>query len=73
MTSRPISWYRQLAVALLGSDCHHPVSFRSGRPVHEDDREIGVKESPLLSTGYISIALVFGAWLWWHPIGVAEE
>ena len=34
--------------------------------LHKDDHEIGVKESLLLSTGYIGIALVFGAWMWWH-------
>ena len=34
--------------------------------LHKDDHEIGVKESLLLSAGYISIALVFGAWMWWQ-------
>lgn len=34
--------------------------------LHKDDHEIGVKESLWLSAGYISIALVFGAWIWWH-------
>ncbi len=34
--------------------------------LHNDDHEIGVKESVLLSAGYISIALVFGAWVWWY-------
>ena len=33
--------------------------------LHKDDREIGVKESLLLSAGYITIALLFGAWVWW--------
>jgi tellurite resistance protein TerC len=33
--------------------------------LHKDDHEIGVRESLLLSGGYISIALVFGAWVWW--------
>jgi tellurite resistance protein TerC len=33
--------------------------------LHKDDREIGVRESLLLSAGYISVALLFGAWLWW--------
>jgi tellurite resistance protein TerC len=32
--------------------------------LHKDDREIGVKESLLLSAGYISVALIFGAWVW---------
>ena len=27
---------------------------------------IGVRESLLLSGGYISIALAFGAWVWWY-------
>jgi tellurite resistance protein TerC len=33
--------------------------------LHKDDREIGVRESLLLSAGYIAAALVFGAWVWW--------
>jgi tellurite resistance protein TerC len=33
--------------------------------LHKDDREIEVKESLLLSAGYISVALAFGAWVWW--------
>ena len=34
--------------------------------LHRDDHEIGVRESLLLSAGYISVALVFGAWVWWY-------
>ena len=34
--------------------------------LHKDDREIGVPESLLLSAGYISISLLFGAWVWWY-------
>ena len=34
--------------------------------LHKDDREIGVRESLLLSGGYISIALLFGGWVWWY-------
>ena len=33
--------------------------------LHKDDHEIGVRESLLLSAGYISVALLFGTWLWW--------
>ncbi|MEQ1519022.1 MAG: TerC family protein, partial [Usitatibacteraceae bacterium] len=33
--------------------------------LHKDDREIGVKESLVLSGGYISISLLFGVWVWW--------
>ena len=33
--------------------------------LHKDDREIGVRESLLLSGGYISVALLFGVWVWW--------
>ncbi len=33
--------------------------------LHKDEREIGVRESLLLSAGYISVAIVFGAWVWW--------
>jgi tellurite resistance protein TerC len=34
--------------------------------LHKDDKEIGVRESLLLSAGYISVALIFGAWVWWY-------
>lgn len=34
--------------------------------LHKDDHEIGVQESLLLSAGYISISLLFGAWVWWY-------
>ncbi|MBY0365747.1 MAG: TerC family protein, partial [Burkholderiaceae bacterium] len=32
---------------------------------HKDDHEIGVRESLLLSAGYISVAVAFGAYVWW--------
>ncbi len=32
--------------------------------LHKDDHEIEVKESLFLSAGYISVALLFGAWVW---------
>ena len=34
--------------------------------LHNDDHEIGVRESLLLSAGYVSVALLFGAWVWWY-------
>ena len=34
--------------------------------LHKDDHEIEVKESLFLSAGYISVALLFGAWVWWY-------
>ena len=34
--------------------------------LHKDDHEIGVRESLLLSAGYISVALLFGSWVWWY-------
>ena len=34
--------------------------------LHGDDKEIGVRESLLLSAGYIGAALAFGAWVWWY-------
>lgn len=34
--------------------------------LHRHDREIGVRESLWLSAGYVSVALAFGAWVWWH-------
>jgi tellurite resistance protein TerC len=33
--------------------------------LHKNDREIGVNESLLLSAGYIGMAVLFGAWVWW--------
>jgi hypothetical protein len=34
--------------------------------LHRDDHEIGVTESLWLSAGYITVALLFGAWVWWY-------
>ena len=34
--------------------------------LHKDDQEIGVRESLFLSAGYIGMALLFGAWVWWY-------
>ncbi|MBI5276804.1 MAG: TerC family protein [Burkholderiales bacterium] len=34
--------------------------------LHKDEREIGVRESLWLSGGYVAVATVFGAWLWWQ-------
>lgn len=34
--------------------------------LHKSDREIGVRESLVLSAGYISAATAFGAWVWWQ-------
>ncbi len=34
--------------------------------LHKDDHEIGVRESLFLSAGYIGMALLFGAWVWWY-------
>jgi tellurite resistance protein TerC len=34
--------------------------------LHKDNREIGIRESLLLSAGYISMALLFGGWVWWY-------
>ncbi|MCF5093032.1 TerC/Alx family metal homeostasis membrane protein [Stenotrophomonas sp. PA-6-5C] len=34
--------------------------------LNKKDHEIGVKESLWLSAGYILIALIFGAWVWWY-------
>jgi tellurite resistance protein TerC len=33
--------------------------------LHREDREIGVRESLVLSAGYIGMGLAFGAWVWW--------
>ncbi len=34
--------------------------------LHRDDHEIGTRESLWLSGGYISVATLFGGWLWWQ-------
>ena len=34
--------------------------------LHKDDKEIGVRESLVFSSDYISAALIFGAWVWWY-------
>ena len=34
--------------------------------LHRDDHEIGIRESLWLSGGYISVATLFGGWLWWQ-------
>ena len=34
--------------------------------LHREDREIEVRESLLLSAGYIGLGLAFGAWVWWY-------
>lgn len=34
--------------------------------LHKKDREIEVRESLILSAGYISMGLLFGAWVWWY-------
>ncbi|MFG6459940.1 TerC family protein [Roseateles sp. DXS20W] len=34
--------------------------------LHKDDHEIGVRESLMLSAGYIGVALAFGAYVWWY-------
>ena len=34
--------------------------------LHKDNREIEVKESLVLSAGYISLGLAFGGWVWWQ-------
>ncbi len=34
--------------------------------LHREDREIEVRESLLLSSGYIAMGLGFGAWVWWY-------
>lgn len=39
--------------------------------LHKDQREIEVAESLWLSAGYISAALIFGAWIWSH-LGAAS-
>ena len=39
--------------------------------LHRDNHAIGVRESLLLSAGYISVGLLFGLWVWQHKGGDA--
>jgi tellurite resistance protein TerC len=42
--------------------------------LHKDDRQIGARGSLLLSAGYVGVALIYGAWVWWYagaPAGMA--
>jgi tellurite resistance protein TerC len=34
--------------------------------LHKEHREIGVRESLVLSGGYIGLGVAFGAWVWWY-------
>ncbi|MCA0407434.1 MAG: TerC family protein [Proteobacteria bacterium] len=34
--------------------------------LHKENREIGIRESVLLSTLYIGLGLAFGGWVWWQ-------
>jgi tellurite resistance protein TerC len=34
--------------------------------LHKDEKEIEVKESLVLSAGYIGLGLAFGVWVWWY-------
>ncbi len=34
--------------------------------LNRKDHEVGVRESLMLSAGYISFGLAFGGWVWWH-------
>jgi tellurite resistance protein TerC len=34
--------------------------------LHKEQREIGVKESLVLSAVYIALGLAFGGWVWWY-------
>lgn len=34
--------------------------------LHRENREIEVRESLLLSAGYIGLGLLFGGWVWWY-------
>jgi tellurite resistance protein TerC len=34
--------------------------------LHREQREIEVRESLVLSAGYIGLGLAFGAWVWWY-------
>ncbi len=46
-----------IVIALLGFDLG---------VLHKDDKPIEVRESLLLSLGYITVAVIFGGWVWWH-------
>ncbi len=39
--------------------------------LHRKEREIGVRESLMLSSIYIGLGLAFGGWVWWHLGGLS--
>jgi tellurite resistance protein TerC len=39
--------------------------------LHKNSKEIEVKESLVLSAGYIGLAVIFGIWVWWYLGAVA--
>jgi len=49
--------FMALVVALLALDLG---------VLHRKDRVIGVRESITLSIGYVLLALLYGAWVWWY-------
>jgi len=49
--------FMALVVALLALDLG---------VLHRKDRIIGVRESITLSIGYVLLALLYGAWVWWY-------
>jgi tellurite resistance protein TerC len=49
--------FMALVVALLALDLG---------VLHRRDRVIGVRESITLSIGYVLLALLYGAWVWWY-------
>jgi len=60
----PPGWSRWLLVLDLGV-------------LHRDQHEIGVRESLMLSAGYLSLGLAFGGWVWFQlaarPPGVRDR
>ncbi|GJE03319.1 TerC family protein [Methylobacterium isbiliense] len=42
------------------------LAFDLGLLHRDKNREIGVKESLLLTAFYLGLGLIFGGWIWWH-------
>jgi tellurite resistance protein TerC len=53
-------WVGFLTVVLL------LLAFDLGVLHRDSDKEIGIKESFILSAFYITLALIFGGWVWWY-------
>jgi len=58
--SKPVwMWFGFLAVVLV-------LLILDLGVLHRKEREIGVRESLLMTMGYMAVGLLFGGWVWWQ-------